>query len=43
MRSVYQEPFDCLADARRRELEIKDWKSARRIRELFAERLERAV
>ena len=31
---VYQENFEFLADARRRELEIKRWKSAKLIRAL---------
>jgi putative endonuclease len=32
---VYQEPYEALLEARRRELEIKRWKSAARIRELI--------
>jgi putative endonuclease len=35
-RLVYQEQFESLADARRRELEIKRWKSGRQIRALIA-------
>jgi putative endonuclease len=32
---VYQEQFEILADARRREYEIKQWKSAKLIRALI--------
>jgi putative endonuclease len=35
---VYTEQFDSLADARRREFEIKRWKSAQAIRFLIAKR-----
>jgi putative endonuclease len=33
---VYQEQFESLADARRRELEIKRWKSARLVASLVS-------
>jgi putative endonuclease len=33
---VYQEQFDFLADARRRELEIKRWKSAKLVKVLVS-------
>ncbi|MGA8871449.1 MAG: GIY-YIG nuclease family protein [Candidatus Acidiferrales bacterium] len=36
---VYQEPFDSLIDARRREIEIKRWKSARMIAALIASKI----
>jgi putative endonuclease len=32
---VYQETYDMLLEARRRELQVKKWKSAARIRELI--------
>ena len=35
---VYQEQFESLSDARRRELEIKQWKSARLIASLVSTR-----
>jgi len=36
---VYQEQFNSLADARRREIEIKRWKSARMIAALIASKI----
>jgi len=38
-RLVHQESFPSLAEARRREWEIKQWKSSRMIASLFSERL----
>ena len=32
---VYQDMCETLSDARRRELQVKNWKSARRIRQLI--------
>jgi putative endonuclease len=39
---VHTERFESLADARRREFQIKTWKSARAIASLISEALERA-
>ena len=36
---VYQETFELLADARRREIEMKRWKSAKKIAELIAAKI----
>ncbi|HTV57853.1 MAG TPA: GIY-YIG nuclease family protein [Verrucomicrobiae bacterium] len=36
---VYQETFELLADARRREIEIKQWKSAKMIAGLIAAKI----
>jgi putative endonuclease len=38
-RLVYQERFESLADARRRELEIKRWKSAKMVSGLISGRV----
>jgi len=37
---VYQENYDTLADARRRERQLKSWKSRRSIQELIAKGLD---